>query len=52
MVAIGQIALASFPNPGGLEKVGGSLLRVTQNSGAVIAGIQRGQHLRAHVNPA
>jgi len=38
VIAIGQIALASFPNPGGLEKVGGSLLRGTQNSGAVIAG--------------
>lgn len=37
-IALGQIALASFPNPGGLEKVGGSLLRGTQNSGAVIAG--------------
>jgi flagellar hook protein FlgE len=38
MVDLGQIALATFPNPGGLEKVGGSLLRVTQNSGAVMTG--------------
>jgi flagellar hook protein FlgE len=37
-VDFGQIALASFPNPGGLEKVGGSLLRASLNSGAVIAG--------------
>jgi flagellar hook protein FlgE len=35
-VDFGQIALATFPNPGGLEKVGGSLLRASLNSGAVI----------------
>ena len=38
MQDLGQVALATFPNPGGLEKVGGSLLRVSQNSGAVILG--------------
>jgi flagellar hook protein FlgE len=31
--AIGQIALASFANPEGLEKVGGSNYRATMNSG-------------------
>ena len=36
--ALGQVALATFPNPGGLEKAGGSLLRVSQNSGPVILG--------------
>jgi flagellar hook protein FlgE len=35
-VQFGQLALATFPNPGGLEKVGGSLLRASTNSGAVI----------------
>jgi flagellar hook protein FlgE len=35
-VQFGTIALATFPNPGGLEKVGGSLLRASTNSGAVI----------------
>lgn len=31
--AVGQIAMAAFNNPGGLEKAGGSLWRVTPNSG-------------------
>ena len=35
---LGQIRLATFPNPAGLAKVGGSLLRETVNSGAVIVG--------------
>lgn len=36
--AIGQIALASFANPEGLEKVGGSNYRVTMNSGLAQLG--------------
>lgn len=31
--AVGQIAMASFNNPGGLEKAGGSNYRMTPNSG-------------------
>jgi flagellar hook protein FlgE len=30
---IAQLQLAKFPNPGGLERVGGNLLQETQNSG-------------------
>lgn len=36
--AIGQIALASFANPEGLEKVGGSNYRATMNSGLAQVG--------------
>jgi flagellar hook protein FlgE len=36
--AIGQIALASFANPEGLEKVGGSNYRATMNSGLAQMG--------------
>jgi flagellar hook protein FlgE len=36
---IGQLALASFANPVGLEKVGGSLYRPTVNSGLANIGI-------------
>ena len=36
--AIGQIALASFSNPGGLEKVGGSMYRPSPNSGLAQVG--------------
>ena len=39
---VAQIGLATFPNPSGLEKVGGSLLRPTQNSGAVMTGATGG----------
>ena len=35
---IGQLALASFTNPTGLEKAGGSLYRTTTNSGAPMVG--------------
>jgi flagellar hook protein FlgE len=35
---LGQIQLATFANPAGLAKVGGSLLRATVNSGPVIEG--------------
>jgi flagellar hook protein FlgE len=36
--SLGQVALASFANPGGLDKVGGNLLRETVNSGAAQVG--------------
>ncbi len=36
---VGQIALANFANPGGLEKVGGSAYRPTVNSGLVQVGV-------------
>ncbi len=36
---LGQIALAAFTNPAGLEKAGGSLLRSTVNSGEPIIGV-------------
>lgn len=41
-VPIGRIALATFINPGGLEKAGGSSYRTTVNSGAAEVG-QAGQ---------
>jgi flagellar hook protein FlgE len=37
--AVGQIALATFTNPPGLEKVGGSLYRGTPNSGLAQVGV-------------
>ncbi|MCV2392783.1 flagellar hook protein FlgE [Actinotalea sp. M2MS4P-6] len=36
--AVGQIALAGFTNPGGLEKAGASTYRTTVNSGAAQVG--------------
>ncbi len=39
---LGQIKLATFANPAGLAKVGGSLLRATVNSGPVIEGATAG----------
>lgn len=36
--ALGRIVLASFTNPGGLEKVGGSSYVATANSGAAVIG--------------
>ena len=39
---LGQIQLATFANPAGLAKVGGSLLRATVNSGPVIVGDNAG----------
>jgi flagellar hook protein FlgE len=38
---IGQIALASFVNPAGLEKAGGSMYRSTPNSGVQDIGAPR-----------
>ena len=35
---IGRVALANFKNPAGLEKTGGNLYRVTNNSGQAIVG--------------
>lgn len=39
---LGQIKIATFANPAGLAKVGGSLLRATVNSGPVIEGATPG----------
>ncbi len=36
--ALGQIAMANFPNPGGLERVGSNLFQSTDNSGIPIVG--------------
>jgi flagellar hook protein FlgE len=36
--AIGQLAMASFNNPGGLEKAGNSSFRVGDNSGNAMVG--------------
>ena len=37
-VALGRVALATFANPGGLEKEGNSGYRATANSGAATVG--------------
>ncbi len=37
-VVLGQVALATFPNPGGLTRAGRNLLAVTPNSGAPMIG--------------
>jgi flagellar hook protein FlgE len=37
--AVAQIALATFPNPGGMEKVGSSMYRPSPNSGLVQTGV-------------
>jgi flagellar hook protein FlgE len=37
--ALGQVAVATFDNPPGLEKVGGSLYRDTANSGVASVGV-------------
>jgi flagellar basal-body rod protein FlgG len=39
---LGQIQLANFPNPGGLESLGGNLLEQTSNSGDPIVGTPGG----------
>ena len=36
---LGQVALASFNNPPGLEKIGGSMYRNTVNSGLAQVGV-------------
>lgn len=36
---LGQIAMANFKNPAGLEKTGGNLYRSTSNSGQAIIGV-------------
>ncbi|MFC7879041.1 flagellar hook protein FlgE, partial [Isoptericola sp. NPDC057391] len=42
---LGQVALATFTNPGGLEKAGGSLYAASQNSGDVLVGAAGDQGL-------
>lgn len=37
-IVLGQVALATFPNPGGLTRTGRNLLGVTPNSGAPMIG--------------
>jgi len=39
--ALGQIALAIFPNPGGMERMGSNLFRNTDNSGIPVTGSAR-----------
>lgn len=39
---LGQVALAIFPNPGGMERTGGNLWRNTDNSGVPNIGVPRG----------
>lgn len=39
---LGQIALANFKNPAGLEKTGGNMYRITSNSGQPIIGVPGG----------
>ncbi len=39
---LGQIQLATFPNPGGLEALGGNLLAATMSSGTAITGLPGG----------
>lgn len=39
MVSVGQITLANFPNPAGLNALGGNLFQVTEASGAAITGL-------------
>lgn len=38
---IGQVAMAVFPNPGGLERIGSNLYRTTDNSGIAVTGAAR-----------
>lgn len=39
--SLGQIAMAIFPNPGGLERTGSNLFRSTDNSGIAVTGTSR-----------
>jgi flagellar basal-body rod protein FlgG len=39
MVSIGQITLANFPNPAGLNALGGNLFQPTEASGAAVSGL-------------
>lgn len=38
---LGQVAMAVFPNPGGLERIGSNLYRTTDNSGIAVTGTAR-----------
>ena len=49
---IGQLALASFNNPGGLEKAGNSSFRVGVNSGVAQVGHGRRRRPRRRSCPA
>jgi len=40
---LGQLQLATFPNPGGLESMGANLLTATLNSGDAVLGNPEGQ---------
>ncbi|MBO0585778.1 flagellar basal body rod protein FlgG [Sporosarcina sp. E16_8] len=42
LVEAGQLQLARFPNPGGLEKVGGNYFQVSPNSGDPVPGDPQG----------
>ncbi len=48
--ALGQIAMATFTNPGGLQRAGGNMLNNTDNSGSASIGIP-GQGGRGKINP-
>lgn len=48
--SLGQVGMATFSNPAGLERVGGNLLRNSDNSGSAIVGIP-GQGGRGKLNP-
>jgi flagellar basal-body rod protein FlgG len=48
---LGQLQLATFPNPGGLESMGANILQATLTSGGSGAG-QPGRNRRAGVTPA
>lgn len=39
--SLGQVALAMFPNPGGLERLGANLFRSTDNTGVPVVGTPR-----------
>jgi flagellar basal-body rod protein FlgG len=39
MVSVGQITLANFPNPAGLNALGGNLFQPTEASGAAVSGL-------------
>ena len=48
--SLGQIALASFSNPSGLEKLGNNMYRGTDNSGTAVVGVPN-QSGRGKINP-
>lgn len=48
--ALGQIAMASFQNPSGLEKVGSNMFRESSNSGNIQTGVPN-MNGRGKINP-